>query len=87
MMAILDPETHPTISREERVPLRMAPRPDSPDKKTLYLIDVGFAGGKELLEEVQAWFRKSMPAVKTVLRTRSGTPFSRIHSCCFLRNL
>ncbi|MBP1622537.1 MAG: Thiol-disulfide oxidoreductase protein [Acidobacteria bacterium] len=76
MMAIFNPETHPTISRDELVPLRMAPRLDSLDNKTIYLVDVGFAGGKEFLEEVQAWFGKNMPLVKTVLRTKSGTPFS-----------
>ena len=76
MMAIFDPETHPTISRDELVPLRMAPRLDSLDNKTIYLVDVGFAGGKEFLEEVQSWFSKNMPSVKTVLRTKSGTPFS-----------
>lgn len=76
MMAIFDPETHPTISRDELVPLRMAPRLDSLDNKTIYLVDVGFAGGKEFLEEVQAWFSKNMPSVKTVLRIKGGTPFS-----------
>jgi len=76
MMAIFNPETHPTISRDELVPLRMAPRLNSLDNKTIYLVDVGFAGGKEFLEEVQAWFDKNMPSVKTVLRIKSGTPFS-----------
>ena len=76
MMAIFDPETHPTISLDALVPLRMAPRLNSLDNKTIYLVDVGFAGGKEFLEEVQAWFSKNMPSVKTVLRTKSGTPFS-----------
>lgn len=76
MMAIFNPDTHPTISRDELVPLRMAPRLDSLDHKTIYLVDVGFAGGKEFLEEMQAWFRENMPSVKTVLRTKSGTPFS-----------
>ena len=76
MMAIFNPETHPTISRDELIPLRMAPRLNSLENKTIYLVDVGFAGGKEFLEEVQAWFGKNMPSVKTVLRTKSGTPFS-----------
>ncbi len=76
MMAIFNPDTHPTISRDELVPLRMAPRLDSLDNKTIYLVDVGFAGGKEFLEEVQIWFGKNMPQVKTVLRIKSGTPFS-----------
>ncbi len=76
MMAIFNPETHPTISHDELVSLRMAPRLDSLDGRTIYLIDVGFAGGREFLEEMQAWFAKNMPSVKTVLRTKSGTPFS-----------
>jgi|WetSurSiteA1Bulk_404760.scaffolds.fasta_scaffold154528_1 hypothetical protein len=76
MMAIFNPETHPTIARDELVPLRMAPRLSSLDNKTIYLVDVGFAGGKEFLEEMQAWFNQNMPSVKTVLRIKSGTPFS-----------
>jgi hypothetical protein len=76
MMAIFDPETHPTISRDELVSLRMAPRLDSLDNRTIYLVDVGFAGGKEFLEELQTWFTKNMPSVKTVLRAKGGTPFS-----------
>jgi hypothetical protein len=76
MMAIFNPETHPTISRDELVPLRMAPRLDTLDNKTIYLVNTGFAGAREFLEEVQAWFSKNMPSVKTVLRNKSGTMFS-----------
>ena len=76
MMALYDPDTHPTVSRDELVPLRMAPRLDSLDNKTIYLVDTGFAGGKEFLEEMQAWFKRNMPYVKTVLRIKSGTPYS-----------
>jgi hypothetical protein len=76
MMAIFNPETHPTISRDELVSLRMAPRLDSLNNKTIYLVDTGFAGAKEFLEELQAWFTKNMPSVKTVFRSKSGTPFS-----------
>jgi hypothetical protein len=76
MMAIFDPETQPTMSRDELIPLRMAPRLDSLDNKTIYLVDTGFAGGKEFLEEVQKWFSKNMPSVKTVLRIKSGNAFS-----------
>jgi hypothetical protein len=76
MMAIFNPETHPMISSEELVKLRMAPRLDRLDNKTIYLVDTGFAGAKEFLEELQAWFAKNMPSVKTVLVVKSGTPFS-----------
>jgi hypothetical protein len=76
MMAIFNPDTHPTMSRNELIPLRMAPRLNSLDNKTIYLVDTGFAGAKEFLEELQAWFGKNMPSVKTVLRIKSGNAFS-----------
>jgi hypothetical protein len=76
MMAIFNPDTHPMISRDELVSLRMAPRLDRLDGKTIYLVDTGFAGAKDFLEELEAWFTKNMPSVKTVLVSKSGTPFS-----------
>jgi hypothetical protein len=76
MMAIFAPETHPTISRDELVSLRMAPRLNSLDNKTIYLVNTGFEGARAFLEEVQAWFTKNMPSVKTVLVNKKGTMFS-----------
>ena len=76
MMAIFNPETQPTISRDELVTVRMAPRLASLDNKTIYLVNTGFAGAKEFLEELQTWFTQNMPSVKTVLVTKGGTMFS-----------
>jgi len=76
MMAIFNPETQPTITLDELVPLRMAPRLDSLDNKTIYLVDTGFAGSHDFLEEVQDWFGMNMPSVKTVLHTKEGNMFS-----------
>ena len=76
MLANRNPETQPTLSRDELVPLRMAPRLDSLDNKTIYLVDTGFAGGKDFLEEVQKWFKENMPSVKTVVHVKSGNAFS-----------
>jgi len=75
MMANRNPETQPILSRDELVALRMAPRLDSLENKTIYLVDTGFAGGKEFLEEVQKWFNKNMPSVKTVVHIKSGNAF------------
>ena len=72
MLANRNPDTQPTLSRDELVPLRMAPRLDSLDNKTIYLVDTGFAGGREFLEEMQAWFSKNMPSVKTVVHIKKG---------------
>lgn len=50
----------------------MAPRLDTLDGKTIYLVDTGFFGGGALLQEIQAWFQQNMPAVKTVFRKKAG---------------
>jgi hypothetical protein len=50
----------------------MAPRLDSLDGKTIYLVDTGFFGGGALLEEIQNWFHENTPGVKTVFRKKAG---------------
>ena len=75
MMANRNPDTQPKLSRDELAPLRMAPRLASLEGKTLYLVDVGFAGGREFLEELQNWFNENMPSVKTVVQMKSGNTF------------
>jgi hypothetical protein len=75
MLANRNPDTQPIMSRDELVPLRMAPRLDSLENKTIYLVDTGFAGGKEFLEEMQEWFKDNMPSVKTVVHVKSGNAF------------
>ena len=53
----------------------MAPRLDTLDSKTVYLVDTRYSGGYSLLQEMTNWFAKNMPAVKTVLREKSGDYF------------
>ena len=50
----------------------MAPRLDTLDGKTVYLVDVRFEGGKSFLLEMKDWFAKNMPKVKTVFREKAG---------------
>jgi len=76
MMAITDPAVQPTISQENLSSLRMAPRPASLDGKRVILIDTGFAGSREFMEEVQGWFSRNMPSVKTELRVKPGNTFA-----------
>jgi hypothetical protein len=63
-------------SSGEIKPLSMAPRLDTLDGKTVYLVDCKFGGGYEFLREMQAWFSKNMPAVKTVLKPKLGDMFT-----------
>jgi hypothetical protein len=54
----------------------MAPRLASLDNKTVYLVNTGFAGSQEFLEDTQSWFTKHKPKVKTVLVRKPGGMFS-----------
>lgn len=50
----------------------MAPRLDSLEGKTVYLVDCRFDDGDILLRQMEAWFAEHMPSVKTVFRQKSG---------------
>ncbi|MGA3295191.1 MAG: hypothetical protein ABSE45_14555 [Candidatus Acidiferrales bacterium] len=50
----------------------MAPRLDSLDGKTVYLVSDGFAGADRFLEQIRIWFTKNMPSVNTVYRLKAG---------------
>jgi len=50
----------------------MAPRLDSLDGKTVYLVSDGFAGADRFLEQIRIWFTKNMPGVNTVYRLKAG---------------
>lgn len=71
--AILDPFEQPS---GEIKPMSMAPRLSSLDGKTVYLVETGFAGSFEFLQELQEWFARNLPSVKTVIRHKRGTMFT-----------
>jgi len=50
----------------------MAPRPQSLDSKTIYLVDVTFNGGDKFLQQMQEWMAANMPKVKTEFRVKKG---------------
>jgi len=52
--------------------LAMAPRPNSLDGKTIYIVDDGFVGGDVLLKEMAAWFNHNMPSVNAIYRRKAG---------------
>jgi len=66
---------NPAISEKmvERVPL--TPRLDALEGKTIYLYDIQWGGPEaaySVYEEMQGWFSRNMPSVKTVLHRGSG---------------
>lgn len=60
--------TPPNITRKST-----APRLESLDGKTIYLVDCRFDDSIELLKQVQAWFGAHMPSVKTKIVSLSAT--------------
>ena len=53
----------------------MAPRLDSLDGRTVYLVNQGFGGSDLFMEQFRAWFAENMPAVKTVSKRKTGFIF------------
>ena len=69
---------NPAISSKivERAPL--APRVETLEGKTIYLVDLQWGGPEaaySVYEEVQGWFSRNMPSVKVVIRRSNGGPF------------
>ena len=49
----------------------MAPRLDTIDGKTIFLVSTGFPNSREFLEVMAEWFRDNHPTVKTEIRNGS----------------
>jgi hypothetical protein len=76
MFAIHDPVYQPRDTAEALGTRKMAPRLDSLEGKTVYLVNTGFAGSAEFLEEVRDWFTRNRPTVKTVLHHKKTSMFT-----------
>ncbi len=74
LIAVLNPAISTKMA--ERVPL--GPRPGDLQGKTIYLVDMQWGGPEaaySVYEEMQSWFSRNMPSVKTVIRRMSSGPF------------
>ena len=67
-MVVMNPMGYPPTIEQ----LGMAPRLDTLDGKTVYLVDARFDDGDILLQQMQAWFAEHMPRVETVCVSKSG---------------
>lgn len=79
--AVLNPEAYRTVraagdnAAKPRSFTSLAPRLDSLNGKTVYLVDTGFGGSGKFLDQVQAWLAEHMPSVITVRRKKTGNIF------------
>lgn len=53
----------------------MAPRLDTLDGKTIYLVNDGYIGSDNLLYEMQDWFKANYPKTTTVYKRKGGGGF------------
>jgi hypothetical protein len=67
--AVLSPVGYPPKVKAKT----LAPRLESLDGKTIYLVDCRFDDSIELLKQVQAWFARHMPSVVTRIISLSAT--------------
>jgi hypothetical protein len=66
---------NPAVANKMAERLPLAPRLDTLNGKTIYMVDVNWGGPQAALnvfEEMQAWFARNMPGVKTVIKMKRG---------------
>ena len=71
-LSVLNPT--PPNRMVDRVPL--APRLDTLEGKTIFLVDIGWGGPQaapSIYAEMKAWFAQNMPSVKIEIRTIKGS--------------
>jgi hypothetical protein len=71
-VAVLDPRGQPTA---EITSSALAPRLDTLQGKTVYMVDIGFGGGYDFLEEAAAWLNRNIPSIQIELRHKKGNMF------------
>jgi hypothetical protein len=69
---------NPAITEKFAAREPLAPRLDMLEGKTIYIVDMNYEGmiGTPVLGEMQAWFAKNMPGVKTILKLKGGSYIS-----------
>ena len=73
MMDLLNPLGQPETTLQT---MHMAERLPTLNGKTVYLVETGFVGAKEFMEEVQGWFTRNKPEIKTVFRSKGYNTFA-----------
>jgi len=66
---------NPAVANKLADRLPLAPRLAALEGKIVYMVDINWGGPEAALsifEEMQAWFAKNMPTVKTVIKMKRG---------------
>ena len=54
----------------------LAKRLDTLENKTVYLVDTGFGGSYNFMQQLQKWFIEHMPSATTIRKRKPGGPFA-----------
>jgi hypothetical protein len=73
MMDLLNPLGQPETTLQV---MHMAERLPTLDGKTVYLVETGFVGAKEFMEEVHGWFTRNKPEINIVFRSKGYNTFA-----------
>jgi hypothetical protein len=73
---VLDPYRQPTQKLSAMEGQLMAPRLDTLEGKTVYLVETGFHGAKDFMEQAAGWFSRNLPGVKLESRSTQGSIFT-----------
>ncbi len=65
---------NPAVTEKLATRVPLAPRLDTLDGKTVYLVDMNYEGigGTPVMVEMQAWFAANMPKVKAIYKLKRG---------------
>lgn len=73
---VLDPFRQPNQDLSSMEGQLMADRLNSLDEKTVYLVETGFHGARDFVDQVAGWFARNMPSVKIESRSTRGMIFT-----------
>ena len=73
---VLDPYRQPIQDLSSMEGQLMAPRLNSLEGKVVYLVETGFHGAKDFMDQAAEWFLRNMPAVKIESRSTQGMIFT-----------
>jgi len=65
---------NPAVTEKLAARVPVAPRLDTLEGKTIYLVDMNYEGigGTPVMQEMQRWFAQNMPGVKAIYKLKRG---------------
>ena len=73
---VLDPYRQPTQDLASMAGQLMASRLERLEGKVVYLVETGFHGARDFMEQAADWFARNMPAVRIESRSTQGMIFT-----------